>query len=121
MRGSKVYIYSCIYGYDDVPPNNEEALLKATSKQPVLVALDVASLAFRLYSKGVFTRECETKMYHAVTIVGYRTSEDGTKYWLIKNSWGEKWGEGGYVRIKRDVDALKGLCGIATKASYPIA
>ncbi|XVE88184.1 hypothetical protein DITRI_Ditri19aG0048300 [Diplodiscus trichospermus] len=110
-----------IYGYEDVPPNNEEALLKAASKQPVSVALDAASPAFRFYSEGIFTGECETKVNHAVTIVGYGTSEDGTKYWLVKNSWGEKWGEGGYMRIKRDVDAPEGLCGIATKASYPVA
>lgn len=110
-----------IHGYEDVPPNNEEALLKAASKQPVSVALDATGPAFRFYSKGIFTGECETKVNHAVTIVGYGTSEDGTKYWLIKNSWGENWGENGYMRIKRDVDAPQGLCGIATKPSYPIA
>ncbi|XVF25664.1 hypothetical protein REPUB_Repub13aG0233000 [Reevesia pubescens] len=88
---------------------------------PAALALDAAGPAFRFYSKGVFTGECGTEVNHAVTIVGYGTSEDGTKYWLIKNSWGEKWGEGGYMRIKRDFDAPEGLCGIATKASYPIA
>ncbi|XVF27515.1 hypothetical protein REPUB_Repub14bG0114300 [Reevesia pubescens] len=88
---------------------------------PAALALDVAGLAFRFYSKGVFTGKYDNKVNHAVTIVGYGTSEYGTKYWLIKNSWGEKWGEGGYIRIKRDVDTSEGLCGIATKASYPIA
>ncbi|KAK6283915.1 hypothetical protein POUND7_002867 [Theobroma cacao] len=110
-----------IAGYEDVPANNEEALLKAASNQPVSVALDAAGPTFRFYSKGVFDGECGTKVNHAVTIVGYGTSEDGANYWLIKNSWGEKWGEGGYMRIKREVDASKGLCGLATKASYPIA
>ncbi|XVF51203.1 hypothetical protein PTKIN_Ptkin04bG0165700 [Pterospermum kingtungense] len=51
----------------------------------------------------------------------YGTSEDGTKYWSIKNSLVEKWGEGGYMRIKRDVDTPEGLYGIATMASHPIA
>ncbi|WRX26766.1 Peptidase C1A [Theobroma cacao] len=82
-----------ITSYEDVPANNEEALLKAASNQPVSVVLDAAGPTFRFYSKGVFDGECGTKVNHAVTIVGYGTSEDGANYWLIKNLWGEKWGE----------------------------
>ena len=51
-----------IYGYEDVPPNNEEALLKAASKQPVSVALDAAGPAFRFNSKGVFTGKFQLMM-----------------------------------------------------------
>ncbi|KAK3173923.1 hypothetical protein Dsin_033095 [Dipteronia sinensis] len=38
-----------------------------------------------------------------------------------ENSWGTGWGENGHMRIQRDVDAPKGLCGIAMQASYPTA
>ena len=32
-----------------------------------------------------------------VQLVGY-----GTNYWLIKNSWGEDWGDNGYMKVSRD-------------------
>ncbi|KAK5833945.1 hypothetical protein PVK06_017812 [Gossypium arboreum] len=48
-----------------------------------------------------------------VTIVGYGTSEESLNYWLVKNSWGETWGEKVYFRIERGVNK----CGIAMKAS----
>ena len=43
---------------------------------------------------------------HAVTVVGYGT-ENGEDYWLVKNSWGQWWGESGYIKMKRGV----GMCG----------
>jgi len=52
-----------------------------------------------------------TKLNHAVQLVGY-----DEKSWLIKNSWGEKWGlEGGYMKISRDV---KANCGIGFFIGY---
>jgi len=51
---------------------------------------------------------------HAVVAVGYG-SENGTDYWIIKNSWNEYWGESGYFRMIRGVN----MCGVADCASYP--
>ncbi|XP_073111654.1 senescence-specific cysteine protease SAG39-like isoform X2 [Elaeis guineensis] len=110
-----------ISGYEDVPANSEAALLKAVANQPVSVAIDAGGFAFQFYSGGVFTGDCGTDLDHGVTAVGYGTTSDGTKYWLVKNSWGSSWGEKGYIRMERDVDAKEGLCGIAMEASYPTA
>ncbi|OMO65352.1 hypothetical protein COLO4_31308 [Corchorus olitorius] len=110
-----------ITGYEDVPVNNEKALLQAVTRQPVSVAIEGSGFFFQFYDSGIFTGECGTYLDHAVTAIGYGTSSDGTKYWLVKNSWGSSWGEKGYMRLMRDVPAKQGLCGVAMKASYPIA
>lgn len=109
-----------ISGYEKVPANNEMALLQAVTQQPVSVAIDGGGYDFQLYSGGVFSGTCGTDLDHAITAVGYGTMTDGTKYWLMKNSWGPSWGENGYIRIKRDVSAKEGLCGLAMDASYPV-
>merc|ERR1712013_237074 len=38
---------------------------------------------------------------HAVQLVGYGTDETEGDYWLVRNSWGSGWGEGGYIRLQR--------------------
>ncbi|XP_047336388.1 senescence-specific cysteine protease SAG39-like [Impatiens glandulifera] len=111
-----------ITGYEDVPANSESSLLKAVANQPVSVAIDAGGSDFQFYSSGVFTGECGTELDHGVTAVGYGIADDGiTKYWIVKNSWGESWGEEGYIRMQRDIEAKEGLCGIAMEASYPTA
>ncbi|OMO60881.1 hypothetical protein COLO4_33697 [Corchorus olitorius] len=110
-----------INGYEQVPANSESALQKAVAHQPVSVAIDSGAFEFRFYSRGVFTGDCGTNLDHGVTVVGYGVDHHGTKFWLVKNSWGGEWGEHGYIRMQRDVDAEEGLCGIAMGASYPTA
>ncbi|KAG8368415.1 hypothetical protein BUALT_Bualt15G0043100 [Buddleja alternifolia] len=109
-----------IDSYEDVPENDEQALKKAVSKQPVSVAIEAGGRAFQLYQSGVFTGLCGTDLDHGVAAVGYGT-EDGKDYWIVRNSWGPSWGEEGYIRLERNVaNTTTGKCGIAVEPSYPI-
>ncbi|KAL0907324.1 hypothetical protein M5K25_021725 [Dendrobium thyrsiflorum] len=109
-----------IDGHEDVPANDENSLLKAVANQPVSIAIEASGFGFQFYSEGVFTGRCGTELDHGVAIVGYGKTQQGTKYWIVRNSWGEDWGEGGYIRMHRGISDRKGLCGLAMEPSYPI-
>ena len=49
----------------------------------------------------------------------YGTTETGEDYWLARNSWGEGWGENGYIRMKRESNPP---CGTGTfkLLKYPV-
>lgn len=93
--------------------------MKAVAHHPVSIGIAGGGTGFQFYSSGVFSGECSTHLDHGVAVVGYGKSSNGSKYWILKNSWGPKWGERGYMRIKKDTKAKHGQCGLAMNASYP--
>jgi len=86
---------------------------------PVSVAIEADQLAFQLYHSGVIKRGCGTNLDHGVLAVGYGT-EDGTDYYLIKNSWGASWGDKGFVKIAAESSG-HGMCGVQMDPSQPSA
>ena len=89
---------------------SEEAMrVELVQNGPMSVSFEVYS-DFQQYKRGIYHHTgLEDKFNpweitnHAVLLVGYG-EEEGTKYWIVKNSWGENWGEEGYFRIMRGVD-----------------
>ena len=118
---------STITGFADVwmdekHPGNETALMAAVQLGPVSVAIEADQPVFQLYTSGVISSSScggkkEDDLDHGVLVTGYGTDSTGVDYWIVKNSWGPKWGEKGFVRLIRD----KNECGLNWDASYPIA
>lgn len=109
-----------IKNYHDIE-SNEKVLKRAVSQQPVSVAIQANLSSFRFYSNGVYSDPmCGNGLDHGVLIVGYGYDLMLNKeYWIVKNSWGEDWGENGYIRIERNSNKDGGMCGITLQASIP--
>jgi len=104
----KVFVSS----WQMVDGKDEDQLAAAVVKYGPL-AIGINATPMQWYRGGIadpFTILCNPKaLDHGVTIVGFG-EEKGKKYWIIKNSWGPRWGEKGYYRIIRG----KGKCGLNT-------
>ncbi|KAF8563614.1 hypothetical protein P879_08584 [Paragonimus westermani] len=110
-----------VTGYVDVPQFNEYALRQALAMHgPISIAINAGLPSFPSYKSGIYyDKDCSgdlDSLDHGVLLVGYG-EENRVPYWIIKNSWGEGWGEQGYVRILRN---SKNMCGVTSSASYPL-
>lgn len=88
---------------------------------PIAVGIDATQKSFADYRGGVYYEpKCKSdieSLNHAVLLVGYGVEPDGTKYWIIRNSYGTEWGDKGYGKIAR---TSTNHCGINTYAVYPV-
>ncbi|CAB3411420.1 unnamed protein product [Caenorhabditis bovis] len=80
-------------------PNDIEELERRMEDRvrrgPISVGMAVSDDIYS-YAEGIYDGECGSTINHAVVIVGFTMD-----YWIIRNSWGEDWGENGYMRLKR--------------------
>ena len=66
------------------------------------MAIDSNHWSFHHYEGGIYSRgDCsKSRLDHAVLAVGYGLEEKtGEDFWILKNSWGEKWGMDGYIQV----------------------
>lgn len=128
-----------------LPENSAKYLHHAlATKGPVVVSVDGTD--WFSYAGGVFSGcQKDTIVNHAALAVGYGHEPSSKKdYWLVRNSWGDDWGEKGHLRVERHMDdkaycgvdnkpkegvycdnapseiTVCGMCGITSDSAYPI-
>jgi len=112
-----------VTGFVAVPPKSEAALMAAVARQPVSVSVWAGPLAS--YRSGILDGQCMPYQDgdHAMLVVGYG-EEGGVPFWKLKNSYGVDFGEGGYVRLRRNDSACRhlgtGSIGLLSSPSYPL-
>ncbi|KAK9885465.1 hypothetical protein WA026_010960 [Henosepilachna vigintioctopunctata] len=106
-----------ISDYVHIEAGNEEDLKNAIARQPVSVAI-VANNNLRAYHSGIFSDPaCNNHILnHIVVAIGYG-SENGHDYYIVRNSWGEAFGENGYFKLARNQG---NMCRVTDVAYYPV-
>ncbi|XP_063707481.1 putative cysteine proteinase CG12163 isoform X2 [Culicoides brevitarsis] len=116
-------VHARVKGAVDLPKNETAIAQFLVQNGPISVGLNAAAMQF--YRGGVskpWKILCAAKKIdHGVLLVGYGTASyprfnKTLPYWIIKNSWGPKWGEQGYYRLWRGDNR----CGIAEMASSAV-
>lgn len=87
-------------------------LKAALTAGPVTAAIDAMSPFFTFYKNGILSDSIcsNTEPNHAVLVVGYDRDS-----WIIKNSWGQEWGDKGFARL-----SMQTPCSLTLSMHQPI-
>ena len=107
--GSAIVLTKAASGFKNVC-SSESSIVNAIVQGPLTTRLTVYE-DFYSYKSGIYHHVSGANLGgHAVEFVGYGT-ENGVKYWKVKNSWGSSWAERGFFRIVKGSNE----CGIETE------
>ena len=108
-----------VFAVNEVEAESVSQLKAAIQKVPTSISVEADKKVFQLYKSGILDDEaCGTKVDHAVTAVGYDSDGD-QEYYIVRNSWGYGWGDGGYLKIAA-VEGV-GICGVQQISCWAVA
>lgn len=94
--------------WNRVSCNDYNSIKSAIYTYGAVDAAVILSTSFMQYSNGIYSdsySSCSsspcynTPTNHSVALIGWGNDETYGDYWILRNSWGEDWGEDGYMRI----------------------
>jgi cathepsin X len=85
------------------------------SRGPISCVVDAGPLDE--YTTGIVT-STSSGANHIISVVGWGTDATEGSYWIMRNSWGEYWGEHGYARVKFGAIAIEDSCAWAVPKDW---
>lgn len=114
----KLFVNKHLTNWEFVNPFSSADLRAAVAVGPVSISIQADQDAFRNYKTGVVKiADCGEQLNHAVLAIGYGT-ENGTDYFLVRNSWSNTWGDNGTVKL--EATATDCACGCVSDPAFAI-
>ncbi|KAH8300704.1 hypothetical protein KR018_009403 [Drosophila ironensis] len=104
---SSVTVGVQLTNYSTIADGDDDALMRYVSNGfPVVVEYNPATFGFMQYASGVYVQDTSAltnpKSSQFLVVVGFdHDAETNLDYWRCLNSFGQTWGEDGYIRIVR--------------------
>jgi cathepsin X len=96
--------------------SGKDAMMKEIySRGPITCGIDATKLLN--HESGIIKTEGDG-IDHVISVVGWATDSQDGFYWIVRNSWGEYWGEMGYVRVAEGALNLEEQCSWAVLGDY---
>mmetsp|Transcript_133487 Transcript_133487/g.285432 ORF Transcript_133487/g.285432 Transcript_133487/m.285432 type:complete len:664 (+) Transcript_133487:74-2065(+) len=113
--GLSSYPNATISDYGSIAGKN--AMMKEIfNRGPISCGIDASPILN--YQSGIVEHRFSLMQDHVISVVGWGTDAKEGLYWIVRNSWGEYWGEQGYVRVKSGSLALERSCSWAVPGEF---
>jgi len=86
------------------------------NRGPIACTIDAAPIED--YTGGIAKNSFSLSTDHVISVVGWGNDEEEGLYWIVRNSWGQYWGENGFVRVKSGSFALERSCAWAVPDTF---
>jgi len=112
--GLKSYPNATIDEYGEI--SGSDAMMKEIyARGPISCGIDASPILE--YTGGVYVGKGK-RVDHVISVVGWGTDATAGKYWIVRNSWGQYWGEFGYIRVAFGSLKVESQCAWATVKSF---
>jgi len=97
--------------------SGKDAMMKEIySRGPIACGIDAMPLLN--FETGII-KEAGSGVDHVISVVGWGTDKaSNQQYWMVRNSWGEYWGDMGYVRVAFGALKVEEQCSWAVPGTY---
>ena len=104
---AKGYTNYTIEDYGNLPTGDVASIMQEIFQNgPVVCGINGQAIE-NFKGDSIFATDVSGEITHAVTIVGWGESTTKEPYWIVRNSYGEEWGDRGFMKLHRGNNTLQ--------------